>query len=300
MVSVLALGLDLGGTHTRAAVVDRVSGKIVASVKETHEDRSPEGVIASMARAAAGASKAAGIDGRLPVGVGAAAQLDGDVVTNAPNLGWRNVPFGALLSARLGTAVKVVNDLKAAAWGELHHGLGRGQTDTYTLFVGSGVGSAIISQKQLVMGSGGLAGEVGHLKVVLEGGRPCGCGENGCLEAYAGGVQLQKWMKECGLEGGAPELEALAHQGNAEAHRLWDFATSQLATVAANMVTALNPGTLVLGGGVLTRCPKMVERIVDTVGRKALAASRVGLKIGLASLGDDAGLVGAAMLTAGA
>ena len=296
MVSPLAIGMDLGGTHTRAAVVDRTTGKVVSSVKDTHTDRSPEGIVASMARAAAEATRVAGVEGALPCGVGAAAQLNGDVVTLAPNLGWRNVPFGALLAKQMGRPVKVVNDLKAAAWGEFKLGVAKGETDTYTLFVGSGIGSAIIAGNTLVMGNGGLAGEVGHLKVVAEGGRKCGCGELGCLEAYAGGVQLESWMKESGLEGGAVELEKLAHSGNAEAKRLWDFASSALALVVANQVTVLNPGYVVLGGGVLVRCPKMVERIIETVGRRALAASRTGLKVGLAALGDDAGVVGAAML----
>ena len=138
-MSQLALGLDLGGTHTRAAVVDRGTGKVVASVKDVHGDRSPAGVVASMARVAAAATKAAGVDTVLPCGVGAAAQLNGDVVTLAPNLGWRNVPFGALLAKEFGRPVKVVNDLKAAAWGEFKAGVAKGETDTYTLFVGSGI-----------------------------------------------------------------------------------------------------------------------------------------------------------------
>lgn len=296
MVSPLAIGMDLGGTHTRAAVVDRSTGKVVAQVKDTHADKSPAGVVASMAAAVAAATKLAGVEGLLPCGVGAAAQLNGDIITLAPNLGWRDIPFGALLATALRRPVKVVNDLKAAAWGEYKMGAAKGESDTYTLFVGSGIGSAIIAGNALVMGNGGLAGEVGHLKVILEGGRKCGCGELGCLEAYAGGVQLGSWMQESGLAGGAVELEQLAHAGNAEARRWWDFASSQLALVVANQVTVLNPGYVVLGGGVLMRCPKMVERIIETVGRRTLAASRTGLRIGLAALGDDAGVVGAAML----
>ncbi len=298
MVTALALGLDLGGTHTRAAVVDRSTGKVVTSVKDVHSDRTPEGVVASMARVAKAAAKAAGVDEALPCGVGAAAQLNGDVVTLAPNLGWRNIPFGALLAKQFGRPVKVVNDLKAAAWGEFKAGVAKGHTDSYTLFVGSGIGSAIISGGRLVMGHGGVAGEVGHLKVLLEGGRKCGCGELGCLEAYAGGVQLESWMKENGLTGGAVELEQRAHAGDAKSLELWDFASSHLAWVVANQVTVLNPGCVVLGGGVLTRCPKMVERIKQTVARRTLAASQTGLTIGLAALGDDAGVVGAAMLAA--
>lgn len=298
MVKDLALGVDLGGTHCRAAVVDRETGALIAAVKETHHDRRPEAIVDSIARAAEGATTKADLVGRLSCGVAVAGQLRGDVVANAPNLGWREVPFGHLLAARMGRAVAVVNDLKAAAWGEFRCGAARGETDTFTCFTGSGVGSAVIANGKLCLGARGVAGEVGHVKVKFEGGRLCGCGEYGCLEAYAGGVNLEAWMKECGLEGGAPELEVQAHSGNAEALRLWDFASSQLALVIANQVTMNNPGMVVLGGGVLARCPKMVDRIVETIQTRSLTASRAGLKIGMAALGDDSGVVGAAMLGA--
>lgn len=298
MVNQLALGVDLGGTHVRAAIVDRESGAVAYAVKETHADKSPEAVVASIAHATDAATKLAGIVGRLSCGVAVAGQLRGDVVTVAPNLGWREVPFGLLLAAKLGRPVAVVNDLKAAAWGEFRVGAARGETDTYTCFVGSGVGSGQISSGKLVLGARGVAGELGHVKVKFEGGRLCGCGEFGCIEAYAGGVNLEAWMKESGLEGGAAELEVQAHSGNAEALRLWDFASSSLALVIANQVTVLNPGMVVLGGGVLVRSPKMVDRIMKTIETRTLAASRAGLKIGFAALGDDSGVVGAAMLGA--
>jgi glucokinase len=298
VVTTLALGVDLGGTHVRAAVIDRESGTVIANVKDTHTDRAPEAVVAAIAAATQKATKRAGVVGRLSCGVAVAAQLRGDVVAVAPNLGWREVPFGLLLAAKLGRPVAVVNDLKAAAWGEFRVGAARGETDTFTCFVGSGVGGAIISAGRLVLGARGIAGEVGHLKVKFEGGRPCGCGEFGCLEAYAGGVNLEAWMKESDLEGGAAELEVMAHAGNAEALRLWDFASSSLALVIANQVTALNPGMVVLGGGVLARSPKMIERILKTIETRSLTASRAALNVKLAALGDDSGVVGAAMLGA--
>lgn len=291
-----ALGVDLGGTHVRAAVIDRERGVVVGSVKETHRDKSPEAVVESIALAAARATKEAGLTGRLSCGVAVAGQLRGDVVTVAPNLGWREVPFGQLLAAKLGARAAVINDLKAAAWGELMFGAARGETDSFTCFAGSGVGSASIAGGELILGARGVAGEIGHLKVKFEGGRRCGCGEFGCLEAYAGGLNLEAWMKEVGLHGGAPELEVQAHSGNAEALHLWDFASSALALAIANQVTVTNPGCVVLGGGMLVRCPKMVERIIKTIQTRALAASREGLKIALAALGDDSGVVGAAML----
>jgi glucokinase len=219
------------------------------------------------------------------------------VVVNAPNLGWRDVDFGAALARATGREVQLVNDLSAAAWGEVSAGCAQGERDTFTVFVGTGVGSAIIADGGLLTGATQVAAEFGHVKLVSEGGRACGCGQEGCLEAYAGGAKLAEWMKEEGLSGGAVELEPLAASGNAVAQRLYQYVSSSLALAIANQVTVLNPGMLVLGGGVLSRCPGLVQRIRDTVMARATVASRAELKIELAKLGDDSGLIGAALLT---
>jgi len=134
------------------------------------------------------------------------------------------------------------------------------------------------------------------VKLLLDGGRRCGCGQDGCLEAYAGGIKLAEWMKEEGLSGGAVELEAIAAQGDATAKRLYDFVSGQLALAIANQVSVLNPAVLVLGGGVLSRCPGLVQRVREVVTARATVASRASLRIAMAALGDDSGLIGAALL----
>jgi glucokinase len=305
------LGIDLGGTFARAAVVD-AQGKIVASAKMALGERSPSAVVEAIAQAAKAAVDAAG----TPVqacGVGAAGQIHGDsgVLAVAPNLGWRNVPLGDMLRTRLGYSVKVVNDLSAAAWGELNAGAGRGAQDMYTVFVGSGVGSAIIAGGRLVNGGGGVAGELGHIKVVPNG-RRCGCGELGCLEAYAGGHNLIAQTRELlatgrshvlmELTGGDPArvtpvtLEQAAEAGDAEAREIYERASLMLAIAIANQVTVLNPARLILGGGVLSHCPGIHRRVLEGVQAYASTTSREGLIITDAELGDDSGLIGAALL----
>ncbi|WNG40318.1 ROK family protein [Archangium minus] len=305
------LGIDLGGTFARAAVVDE-QGKIVAAAKMALGERSPSAVVESIAHAAKAAVESAGSPVKF-CGVGAAGQIHGDsgVLAVAPNLGWRNVPLGALLQTRLGYKVKVVNDLAAAAWGELNAGAGRGSHDTYTVFVGSGVGSAIIAGGKLVHGSGGVAGELGHTKVVPNG-RRCGCGELGCLEAYVGGHNLIAQTRELlatgrshvlmELTGGDPArvtpvtLEQAAEAGDAEAREIYERASLMLAIAVANQVTVLNPARLILGGGVLSHCPGIRRRLVEGVQAYASMTAREGLLITDAELGDDSGLIGAALL----
>ena len=305
----LTLGIDLGGTFARAAAVD-AQGKIVASEKIALGERTPAAVVESIADAARAVVKSAGSEVRS-CGVGAAGQILGDsgVLVVAPNLGWRNVPLGELLQKRLGYKVRLVNDLAAAAWGELHAGAGRGAHDMYTVFVGSGVGSAVISGNRLVHGAGGVAGELGHTKVIPYG-RKCGCGELGCLEAYAGGHNIMAQTRELmgtspgirELTGGRPEavtpvtLEQAALGGDTAAKEVYDRACQMLALAVANQVTVLNPARLILGGGVLTHCPGIRKRLVEGVQAFATVTSREGLIISDAELGDDSGLIGAALL----
>lgn len=292
-----SLGLDIGGTNARAAVV-APDGRLLDVAKAALEDRSPAGVLSAVerlfAQLAVGQSLAV-----APLGVGFAGMLRGPVVVNAPNLGWRDVDFGGALAARLGRPVRLVNDLSAAAWGERCCGAARGADDVFTVFVGTGVGSAIIANGALLSGATQVAGEFGHVKVLAEGGRACGCGERGCLEAYLGGAKLMEWMAESGLSGTPADLERLALEGETIAKGLYDFAVGHFALAVANQVSVLNPAVLVLGGGVLLRCPGMVRRTTDVVMTRSTTASRQGLQVRLAQLGDDSGLVGAALLASG-
>lgn len=305
------LGIDLGGTYARAAVVD-ADGRIEASAKIALTDRTPIGVIDVIAEAAAQAiSKGGKVD---RVGVGVAAMLDGDTgfVANAPNLGWRDTPFGALLGAKLGRPVRVVNDLSAAAWGELRAGAGKGSTEVLVVFVGSGVGSALITSGVLIRGASNSAGELGHTKVVPEQGRLCGCGLHGCLEAYVGGHNLIAQMNEA-IASGRPTLmreraaqdptaltpvllEEAAFAGDGAALEIYERAVGYLGVAVANMVTVMNPQVLIIGGGVLSRCPRMRTRVRDAVFRHATRVSQAAVTVSDAALGDDCGIIGAALL----
>jgi glucokinase len=313
------LGVDLGGTNARAALVDGDSGEIVASHKEPHRDRAPAAVVETVAHAI---RQAVGEGGDLrslgQVGVGVAGQCLGrsGVVLNAPNLGWRDVPFGHLLEQRLGVKVRIVNDLSAAAWGERRFGAARGADDAVLVFVGSGVGSGLILGGRLHDGHRGVAGELGHVKVRPKRAttvpRRCGCGQSGCLEAYTSGMNLATRVREelaAGATSRISELvqgdltrvsasvvdEAYLH-GDAYARELWDEVSELLGNGIAAVVTLLNPGRVILGGGVLLGCPEL-RRLVDEVFQDRVSRSAaVDLSLERAFLGDDAGVIGAALL----
>lgn len=319
-MSTLGLGVDLGGTNARAAVVDCDTGEIVSSHKEPLRDRAPERVadvvLHAVAEAAGAADLAPAACGRI--GVGVAGQVLGatGVVLNAPNLGWRDVGFGKLIEERLGVPVHVANDLSVAAWGEKRFGAAKGLDEVVLVFVGSGVGSGLILGGRLHNGAQGVAGEFGHVKVrplrAETKVRRCGCGQLSCLEAYTSGVNVAARVRE-DLEAGTVSLlrervggdlsrvnasavdDAFA-AGDGYAIALWEENGALLGTAIANLVTILNPARVILGGGVLLGCPNLAGLIQGQLAAQVLRASARGLTVERAWLGDDAGVIGAAVL----
>lgn len=315
----LALGVDLGGTNARAAVVDTATGAIVAARKELLIERGAEPVVRILAALTKGAAADAGVEPASlgTVGVGVAGQCLGatGIVLNAPNLGWRNVALGGMLAGALGQAVRVTNDLSAAAVGEHAFGAARGISDALVVFVGSGVGAGLILGGRLFEGTYGVAGELGHVKVKPPRAgmkeRLCGCGEWGCLEAYAGGTNVGARVREDVNAGLADRVKALAgsdaavstatveaayEEGDLYARELWGELGELLGRAIAAATTLLNPARVVLGGGVLGGCPNLARIVRAQVMDKTARAARAGVEVVSAELGDDAGLIGAALL----
>jgi glucokinase len=308
-----AIGLDLGGTNARAAAVD-VEGRILQVKKKALTGRTPEAAAEALAGCAARVLSELGATASDAGGFGLAlaGQIDartGRVIV-APNLHWRDVDFAALLSERIGALVRMGNDLAVAALGEARAGAARGFDTAVLVFVGSGVGSGLILNGKLFRGARGLSGELGHTKV-RPGGRLCGCGERGCLEAYAGGNNLGARAAEAIAEGRASSLKAIvpaglhptasmidraADEGDALSIELRNDAVELIGVAAANLITELNPDVLILGGGVLLGSPtirRMVEEVVrGNAGRAALSTCAIVDPV----LGDDAGVIGGAFL----
>ena len=316
----LALGVDLGGTNARAAVVDTVTGEIVAAHKEPLHERSPERVVEVVKNAIVAAARAGGVDPRAvgAVGVGVAGQCLGatGVVLNAPNLGWRDVPFGELLGKAIGAPVRIANDLSVAAWGERRFGAAKGIDDVVLVFVGTGVGSGLILGGRLHEGAQGVAGEFGHVKVrparSATAPRRCGCGQLGCLEAYTSGVNVAARVREeiaagaktsiLDLACGDPArvnttlVDAAYRAGDPYARALWDEVAELLGTAIAGLVTVLNPARLILGGGVLLGSQSLDQLVRRSFDVAVSVSATKGLTVEHAWLGDDAGVVGAAVL----
>ena len=307
------IGIDLGGSNLRAARVGADAAMSEHRREPVGEPRDPETIVERCAKVI---EDLAGGETEVPVGIGLAAMLRGceGMVANSPHLRWREVPFGKLLARRLGARFRVgiYNDVNAIVYGEAVAGSARGARDVLGVYVGTGIGGGLIVNGRLAEGASNCAGEIGHNKVRWDDrAAPCACGSRGCVEAYAGGSNLQRRItKELaagarssavtlanGIENvNAGHVDLAAADGDEWALALWTEIAPLLAVTLGNAVSVLNPERLVLGGGVLSRCPTLYTLVTTTLMVAGNAPSLEALTIVQAELGDDAGIVGAARL----
>lgn len=319
-MSELSIGVDLGGSNLRVAAFDRGAVELAAHRKEpVGEPRDPETIVARIAAAVRAVAAEAGDAGEtIPVGVGLAAMLRDrrGTVANSPHLRWRDVDFGARLAAALGPRfpLGVYNDVNAIAYGEYGLGAGRGSNNMLAVFVGTGIGGGVVVDGRLAEGASNCAGEIGHVKVRWdERAAPCACGGRGCIEAYVGGSYVLRRIR-AELAGGAPSraialagrledvtpshVDQAAAEGDGWALDLWGELAPLLGVVLGNAVQVLNPDRLVLGGGLLSRTPVLREEVELSLAVAAHPALLEPLTVVDAALGDDAGIIGAALLAA--
>lgn len=306
----LTCGVDVGGTKIAGAVVD-----LDGNVLEEHRVESPATDTEAIEDAIAGLVGELAARHRIEaVGVGAAGYISASraQVMFAPNLAWRDVDLKAELEERVDVPVVIENDANAAAWGEFRFGAAADADDLLLVTVGTGVGGGIVWNGELFRGSFGAAAEIGHIRVVPDG-RPCGCGNHGCLEQYGSGSALVKQARAAAhtpeaatllaAAGGDPEqitgpmITELARAGDA-------FAVAQLAELGrwlgegiATLAAVLDPAVVVIGGGVGDAGDLLLEPIRAAFRDQLTAREfRPEAEIRLATLGNRAGMIGAADL----
>lgn len=304
-----ALGLDIGGTKLAAGVV-RSDGAVASLLtRPTDGADGPERVIVrlldlardAIAETDVASSQLAGI------GIGCAGPLDAvrGVVQGPPNLpGWREVPLVARVEEALSLPTRLENDASAATLGEFVHGAGRGCDHMLYLTISTGVGGGAVIDGVLHRGRTGNGGEFGHI-VVVHGGRQCGCGSRGCLEAYVSGTSIAARARER-LAAGSPsslaalpevtaaDVTAAAGAGDALAAELWEETGDILGSGLAGLVNAFELEVVVLGGGVTRGGARLLDRVRERALARAMPAAARDCRIVLAALGDRVGVVGAA------
>lgn len=310
----LAIGIDLGATNIKAAVVDR-DGNILHRLEQpTEASRGPGPVLddlADIVRRLATYSpfqedgRGKGLDSERIVGIGLATPgpLDlrrGRIVRTANLPGWKNVPIRDALREKTGLPVTLENDGNAAAYGEYRCGAGRDSGDLVMLTLGTGVGAGVILNGRILHGHFDNAAELGHMIVVVDG-IPCPCGQRGCLEQYASANAIVRRAAQYLDREGAVPLSAKdvakgAANGDPLCERVWNEACLYLAIACVNIQHAYNPSKIVLGGGMSNAGAQLLDLVNAHFRKHTWSLHNDAPEIALAQLGPDAGVIGAAML----
>ena len=309
----LSIGIDVGGTKIAAGIVD-ADGTIGA---RTHRDTPADSVDATAAAIIDAAAELIKDHQVEAVGIGAAGFVSSDrsTVLFAPNLAWRDEPLGARVGEALKIPVVVENDANAAAWGEFAFGAAKDVEHMVCLTVGTGIGGGVVIDGELLRGAHGVAAELGHMRVV-PGGHRCGCGARGCIEQYASGSALVRegraqaesgslaaaqMLSVCGITDPAqltgPMITKAATSGDPCAVELFDDLGRWLGEALASIATLFDPAMIVVGGGVSAAGDLLLKSATVAFERHLPAkANRPHPVFGLAELGNDAGIIGAADL----
>lgn len=304
----LAIGIDLGGTSTKVALVDAVGSIVAADSFPTRGGDGTEPFIQSAVAAVHDLLSRGGVDRASLAGVGVGSpgpiELKRGVLLKTANLPWVDFPIRDELAARLELPVVLDNDANAAAYGEYWCGRESGPQNMVLLTLGTGVGAGVVLDGHVLHGQFDNAGELGHM-IVSPGGLLCGCGQRGCLEAYSSAAAVAKRFATAIKAGdrsvlaSTPAVDAksiaeAAKKGDVLSLKIWDEACFFLAIAAINLQHAYNPEVVRLGGGM----SEAGAFLVDSV-RRHFVANKWNLhndfpRIELARLGSDAGVIGAA------
>lgn len=310
-----AIGVDIGGTGVKMALVDEKGRPLCRETFATRDHRGRKALLEALAQgirslAADGRKRGLSVVG---AGVGAPGPIDVErgFAYFFPNIpGWKNAPIRALLEKKTGLPVRVDNDANAMALGELLFGAGRGARSLIALTLGTGIGGGIVLDGKLFHGATYSAAEIGHIILNEEGPR-CGCGNRGCIETYVGNGHfvrqvrgrlnaghksvLSRWIRQ-GRELTPLLVARAADRGDRLAVSQWALTAARLGTVLAGLVNVLNPERIVLGGGIALNRRHIFPAVKRVIREKAFPIAARSVRVVPAALGSDAGTVGAAAL----
>lgn len=308
------VGIDIGGTNTVFGIVD-ARGTILASgsiktQKYSQIDDYVADLYTELSRLLEQENATDKIKG---IGVGAPnGNYFNGTIEFAPNLPWRGViPLAQMLSDRFGIPVSLTNDANAAAIGEMTYGAARGLKDFIMITLGTGVGSGIVVNGQLVYGHDGFAGELGHVIVRRSNGRLCGCGRTGCLEAYTSATGVARTAREfleiCKDDSLLRRIPAqditskdvydAAVNGDKLANEIFEYTGTILGEALADFVAFSSPKAIILFGGLAKSGELIMKPIREAMERNILSIYKGKVKLMLSELKEsDAAVLGASAL----
>lgn len=308
------IGIDLGGTNIAVGLVNE-EGRIIAKTETpTLASRPYQELIKDMATCAKKVMEEAKIteDELHSIGVGIPGVADKDgMVIFCTNLGWRNVPLRAELQQYINKPVYMDNDATVAGWAEYQAGVSRGTDSSVFMTLGTGLGGGIVMNGKIWAGAHGAGSELGHLVIEVDG-VPCTCGKRGCAERYCSATAIIRMAREAcadapnclimrAVEGDMDKINAkvvfdAAKEGDSVAMQVFNRFVKYLAIAINNVISFIDPDMIILGGGVSRAGDFLLDAVKAALPEYLFYPTLKQPELRIASLGNDAGIIGAALL----
>ncbi|WP_026975246.1 ROK family protein [Alicyclobacillus contaminans] len=294
------IGIDLGVDYVRILATDLSANVVSSQELDMAEPRNVASVVERIANTVTQMREALPPSnlGVIGVGVGVPGLVDYShgVVLNAPNLSWRDVPFGPLLATRLGLPVYVDNEANTGALGEKLFGMGKEVSHLIYVSVGTGIGTGIIVHNELVRGSQGIAGEFGHMTIESEG-LQCSCGNHGCLEMYASERALiHRYQMLTKSKHSSEDILARLQSGEQAAKEAVHTIGTYLGIGLSNLINGLNPSLILIGNRLAQAGDWLLHPIQQTIQTRCFSVPYAPVTIRMSALGRNACAIGAAAL----
>ncbi|MBR2860632.1 MAG: ROK family glucokinase [Clostridia bacterium] len=304
------IGIDLGGTNIAVGIVNENCQIIAKDSTPTKADRPYDEIVNDICLVVKRVLDNNGIslDEVSSIGFGSPGILDNEkgTVTDNSNIHWENYPIKEKIQKQINKPVYMGNDANVAAWAEYLGGAGRGSKNMIMLTLGTGIGGGIIIEGKLITGSHNIGAEIGHSLLVADG-EQCGCGNKGCIEAYCSATALIKFAKRNLKDNPDSSLAKKEHinaktvidaakAGDRYASEIFDDYTTNLARFLGSLINFLDPDIIVLGGGVANAGEFLLEPLRKKTPAYTVFPQLTNTNIVKAALGNDAGIIGAALL----
>ena len=293
----LVIGVDVGGTTVKAALLDSDGREYGRSEQPTPRQVGPDAIVATIIDAIVELRRHVPEAGRLrAVGLVVPGVVDAQhgIAVYATNLGWRDLPIRQIVGEAIGLPVILDHDVRAAGLAELELGAGRGSHEMLFVALGTGIAAAVITRGQLATGATGMAGELGHLPVFPDG-EWCACGQRGCTETYASGAALsRRYSAVSGIRVTANDVLSRASAGDDLAQRIFSDAVTALGRALVDYVLIMDPEVIIIGGGLVASGAVLLDPLTREV--QGGLAWRSAPTISAGRFGADAGRRGAALL----
>lgn len=310
------IGVDLGGTNIAVGIVDMAGNLLFKHSVPTDTSKGFKELVAEIANTVEQIISMSGIDRENITGLGmgtpSCINPKTGLLVNANNLGWINVPLQEEMQSHFAFPVHIQNDASCAALGEVIKGAAAEYDDVLMVTLGTGVGGGIIINRKIFNGCDNMGAEIGHTKLVYNG-YPCTCGQNGCFESYASATALIRQTKEAakmhpkslinklaqddGNTIGAKLVFDAAGLGDETARRVVETYIEYLAAGLSTLITIFRPQAIIIGGGIGNQRDALLRPLKEKIIQSTFAARQIGIpELICAKLGNDAGIIGAAML----